>query len=470
MMVRNPRTGKYDYQIEVDTAAKLAEYARQMRQAQSKWALAGIQYRIQTLQSWKTELIKCQPQLIAALMEDTGRKSETLLEVDLVAASIDRWCNTAAVFFEPSADKQTAIPFVSLQQHLVAYPLVGVISPWNFPLLLSLIDTIPALLAGAAVMVKPSEITPRFIAVMQAAIAAIPALHNVLSYLTGDGNTGAAMIPLCDTICFTGSTTTGKKVYEAASKAMIPVFLEMGGKDAAIVLPGANLEMAANAILWGSTVNAGQSCMSIERIYVHQDCYPKFVALLVQKAKVLQCNSTHIDEGEIGPLIFERQAGIINTQLQDAIDKGAIIACGNSQCQQINGGWYCRPTVVTDVNHTMCLMQDETFGPIMPVMQVHSEEEAIGLANDTVYGLGAAIFAASNAAAIQVAHHLQAGAISINDCALTAVMHEGEKNAFKLSGIGGTRMGPSAIKRFMRQQLLLVKEQAVASPWWYKNV
>jgi succinate-semialdehyde dehydrogenase / glutarate-semialdehyde dehydrogenase len=469
MKIRNPRTGQYDYEINIPSPAEVQAQCAAMRTSQQAWKDAGIDGRIEVMQQWKKLVALHKTALVEALCADTGRKWETVLEVDLVAASIDRWCAIAADFFQPLLQKNSSIPFIKLQQDVVPYQLVGVISPWNFPLLLSLIDTIPALLAGCAVLVKPSEVTPRFIKVMQSIIAEVPGLDKILQYIEGDGTAGAAMVNNCDLICFTGSTATGQKVYDAASKKMIPVFLEMGGKDPAVVLEGADLDAATSSILWGSTANAGQSCLSVERVYVQDTIYDEFIRMLVAKAARIKLNADDINEGSIGPIIFEKQVQIINEQLKDAVAKGAVIECGDAECALINGGYYCRPTVVSNVNHTMKLMQEETFGPIIPVMKFATDEEAVALANDTMYGLSGAVFAGTIERAMEIAAKIEGGAISINDCALTAVMHEGEKNSFRLSGIGGTRMGPSAIKRFMRQKVYIVKDQAVKSPWWYNT-
>jgi acyl-CoA reductase-like NAD-dependent aldehyde dehydrogenase len=468
MKIRNPRTGQYDYEITIPSPEAVKENCDRLRSHQQPWWACGIDKRVDALQQWKQAVEQHKEELITALCTDTGRKWETLLEAELVSTSVDRWCGIAKDFFLPVQKKSSSIPFLSLQQELVPFPLVGVISPWNFPLLLSLIDTIPALLAGCAVIVKPSEVTPRFIRVMEKTIAAVPELSNVLKYAEGDGIVGAALVNNCDLVCFTGSTATGKKVYDAASKRMIPVFLELGGKDPAIVLQGADIHLAASSILWGSTANAGQSCLSIERVYVQDTLFDAFTTALVKQAALLQLNAHDINQGQIGPLIFEKQAQIINEHLQDALNKGATILYGDSQCSVINGGYYCRPTVLINVNHQMKLMQEETFGPIIPVMKFTTKEEAIRLANDTIYGLSGAVFAGSVDEAMEVARQVEGGAISINDCALTAVMHEGEKNSFKLSGIGGTRMGPSAIKRFMRQKVFIIKDEGKPSPWWYQ--
>ncbi len=465
--VRNPRTGKFDFSFEELSFEALHAQSQMMRAAQKIWQQKNIEERIAAMQQWKQAVIDHKVELLAALSIDTGRHWETVLEVDLVASSIDRWCGIAKDFFVAPQQKKSSIPFLSLQQDLVPFSLVGVISPWNFPLLLSLIDSIPALLAGCAVLVKPSEVTPRFIEVMNKTIDATPALKNILSYVSGTGGTGANLIQLSDLICFTGSTATGKKVYDAASKKMIPVFLELGGKDPAVVLDGANLDLATSSILWGSCVNAGQSCLSIERVYVQSTIYDAFVKLLVEKAKKIKTARVDMKAGQVGPIIFEKQAKIIDAQLADAMNQGASILCGNTQCELFDGGYYCAPTVVVNVTHEMLLMQEETFGPIIPVMQFETVDDAIALANGTQYGLSGAVFAATNEAALEVAKQIDGGAISINDCALTAVMHEGEKNSFKMSGIGGTRMGAAAIKRFMRQKVFIAKENDVSNPWWW---
>lgn len=467
LKVRNPRTGQYDYNINILSPHQVKEECDALRSYQQQWFYAGIDARINALQQWKAAVEKNKQQLINAICIDTGRKWETVLEVDLVASSINRWCAIAKEIFIEPTQKKSSVPFIQLQQSLIPFQLVGVISPWNFPLLLSLIDTIPALLAGCTVIVKPSEITPRFIKVLQQTIDDVPALKTCLQYVEGDGSVGAELVNNCDLICFTGSTDTGKKVYDAASKKMIPVFLELGGKDPAVVLEGAHLESATSAVLWGSTANAGQSCLSIERVYVQQTIYDAFIKLLVEKTKNVHIAYPSMDSGVIAPIIFEKQVYIINEHLRDAIEKGATILCGAAQCEEHGGGYYLPPTVLINVNHEMKIMREETFGPVIPVMQFNTKEEAIALANGTVYGLSGAVFAKTNEEAIAFASKLDCGAVSINDAALTAVMHEGEKNSFKLSGIGGTRMGPSAIKRFMRQKVFIIKDAEVKSPWWY---
>lgn len=469
MQIRNPRTGKHDYEIFPLNNQALKEKTDAMRKAQTAWNENGIDFRINALLAWKEVVKEHKDELIEALCADTGRKWESILEVDFVASSIDSWSKISKEFFAYSERKtSSSIPFLEIVQDLEPYQLIGVISPWNFPLLLSLIDTIPALLAGSAVIVKPSEITPRFIQIIEKTICQVPELQNVMCYVEGDGETGAELGKLTDLICFTGSTATGRKVYQAACDNFIPVFLELGSKDAVIVTESADIERATSAILWGSVANAGQSCWSIERIYVHRNIYHQFLSRLVGKANLLNLAYPTMDSGQIGPIISEKQVTIIDEQLRDALEKGAKIVAGSSQCDEQKGGYYCRPTVLTNISQNMKVMTEETFGPILPVILFTTNEEAIELANGTQYGLSGAVFAGTEEEAMEIARKLKCGAVSINDVALTAVMHEGEKNSFKMSGIGGTRMGASAIKRFMKQKAYLINSQQVNDPWWFK--
>ncbi|HEY9606562.1 MAG TPA: aldehyde dehydrogenase family protein [Allocoleopsis sp.] len=466
--VRNPRSGKVDYWITSPTPDELAVQCTGLREAQIDWQQGGLDQRIEALQQWKQAILTHKDKLLDALVTDTGRLSVSVLEIDSFISSLDRWCRLAPKLLAKEEEKATAIPFIKLQQDLVPYSLVGVISPWNFPLLLSTIDAIPALLAGCAVVVKPSELAPRFIQPLRKTIASVPKLRDVLVYIEGAGDTGAALIDCVDLICFTGSVATGKKVAEAAARRFIPAFLELGGKDPAIVLESADLDLATSAILWGSVVNTGQSCLSIERIYVTESIVEQFVEKLVEKSQRLQLAYPSVDSGEIGPIIAERQAEIIIEHLRDALEKGAVVRCGG-KVEELGGGFWCRPTVLTQVNHSMKVTTEETFGPIMPVMSFSTHEEAIALANDSIYGLSAAVFAGSQAQALEVARHIHAGAISINDAALTALMHEGEKQAFKFSGMGESRMGSAALKRFLRKKAFLIKSGTFPNPWWFNN-
>ncbi|WP_153722870.1 aldehyde dehydrogenase family protein [Sporosarcina cascadiensis] len=463
--VRNPRNGEMDYQITPPSPAELSEYCSGLRNAQLDWQKLGVQGRGEVLQHWKVSIENHKEEIIAALTADTGRASETVLEFNSILSMIDRWCKLAPEILQPEERKDSSIPFLKIEEEFKPYQLVGVISPWNFPLLLSLIDAIPALLAGSTVIIKPSEFTPRFVEPLLATIHATPVLKDSLRVVTGAGETGANIIGEVDLIAFTGSVKTGRLVAESCAKRFIPASLELGGKDPAIVLKNADLERATSAILWGSVANAGQSCLSIERTYVVEEAYDEFVEQLVQKAKKMQLAHPAVEDGQVGPIITKQQAEIIKAQLKDAASKGAKVHSGG-EIEELSGGLWCRPTVMTNVNHDMDVLVEETFGPLLPVMKVKNEQQAVEYANNTRFGLGGAVFGETEEDAVRVASQLEAGAISINDAALTAIMYEGEKNSFKFSGMGGSRMGSASIKRFIRKKAFLINTGA-KDPWWY---
>ena len=441
MRVRNPRTGVYDYEIPDCNAAQIVQCCKQLRNHQDAWVRSGITNRIAVLQEWKQAIIVNKELLVGALAADTGRTWETIAEVDWVIDSIDKWCATTSNFYEA-------------YDNWIPYQLVAVISPWNFPLALSMMDTIPALLSGTAVLVKPSEVTPRFIEVLNRTILSVPGLQKILLFTPGDAAIGAKIVELVDLVAFTGSINTGKKIALAASKKLTPVLMKIGAKDPAIVMQGANLEIAATAILKGSTTNAGQNCLSFERIYVHESIHDTLVDLLVEKTKALQLVTEDQHKGEIGPIIFEKQVLTINTHLEDAKTLGAIMLTGSNSCEQIHGGFYCRPTILVNVTHNMLLMKEETFGPIMPIMSFSSTEEVVELANKINYSLGAAVFAATDEEAEEIANRIHVGSISINEAALTAILHYGDQLSFYMSGIGGLRIGQENFSRFLKKRTI----------------
>ncbi len=464
--VRNPRTGEVDAHITPPSVEEIAAECRRLKKGQVGWAGGGLEARITALQSWKAQIDAHKDPLIAALTHDTGRSLESVVEVYGLTSMIDRWCARAPQLLKDTAPYPTSNPLLNVQQQVVPYELVGIISPWNFPLLLSLIDAVPALLAGCAVAVKPSEVTPRFAGPLMETVRATPELKDVLTYFVGAGETGAALIERVDALCFTGSVATGRKVAEAAARSFIPAFLELGGKDPAIVLESADVDYATSSVLWGATSNAGQSCQSIERVYVAEKIYDAFVEMISEKARALKLAC---EGGPIAPVISEKQIAILESHLEDAFTKGATALTGG-KLERHGGGTWCRPTVLVNVNHDMKVMREETFGAIIPIMKFSNVDEAVRLANDTTFGLSAAVIAGDEEEALSVGHRLEAGAVSINDAALTAATQEAEKQSFKFSGMGGSRMGGASIKRFLRQKALIIKSGREPSPWWFEEL
>jgi len=453
LAVRNPRTGEVDYHFTAPSAAEVLSKAQQLRNSQQIWRDTSLQHRIDVMRRWRVEWIARQEQITNALASDTGRYLISMGEVQSVVGMIDRWCTQTIGLALEQETRSIVHPTISYQSQQVPYSLVGVISPWNFPVSLCFIDAIPALLAGCAVYVKPSEITPRFIVPAMQSILAVPELAAVFQLQAGARATGEALISAVDVICFTGSVATGRLVAENAARQFIPAFLELGGNDPLIVAPSADLEHATDVALRATCLATGQACQSIERVYVHRSQFDAFVTTLVTKSLQVEPNWPNIHSGTIGPFIFGKQADLVVSQLADARSKGAQVLCGGEI--ENHGGKWLRPTVLVNVDHSMKIMSDETFGPVIPVMAYDTIEEAISWANQGMYGLSAAVIAKTLEEAEIIGRQIDAGGISLNDGSLTAMCHEAEKNSFKLSGMGGSRMGPAGYTRFFRKKVLI---------------
>lgn len=457
---RNPRTGELDYEFEATSADQIEQAANRLRAAGQDWQALGLDGRMAKLGELSDALGRHHAAIAERLSVDTGRRKIAGREVDGAIGAIHGWLAQAPQLLPEGWTDGRMNPAIRHAPQFVPYSLVGVISPWNFPLTLSMIDTIPALLAGCTVIIKPSEVTPRFVEPLMRAVEET-GLQDVLTFVQGDGATGAAVIDQVDAVCFTGSVATGRKVAAAAAGNMIPAFLELGGKDPLIVTASADIEKATDAALRGSVLSTGQACQSIERIYVAREIHDAFLDRLAAKAKQVELNWPNIGNGHIGPIIFAKQAETLQAHIDDATSKGARILSGGT-IKNHGGGKWLLPTILADVTHDMAVMRDETFGPILPVMAFDTIEEAITLANDTEFGLSAAVFAGSLEEAEHVGRQIEAGGVSLNDAALTALFHEAEKHSFKLSGMGGSRMGPAGFQRFLRRKALIANTGAPA--------
>lgn len=455
MKVRNPRTGETDYEIQCASREDIAAEAKRLRAAQPAWQGLGPAGRAEVLVSWAEAIEAAAPALIDRLSVDTGRVAIAGVEVMAVAGTLRRWAASAPGIIAAldHKDVPSATPGVLLNSRHVPYPLLGVIAPWNFPLLLALIDAIPALAAGCAALIKPSEVTPRFIPVLRETLALVPELAQVVALVEGDATTGQAIVDHVEYVCFTGSVATGRKVAEACARAFIPANLELGGKDPMIVLASADPVKAAAIALRASVAATGQACQSIERVYVDRAIAKPFLDALVAGAKAVRLNHPDIGIGEIGPFIFPPQADKVAAQLAEAVAMGATILAGG-EVETLGGGKYLRPTVLADVTPEMAIVRDETFGPVIPVIVFDDIEDAIAQANDSIYGLSAAVIG-EEAEAMAVGQRLEAGAISINDGSMTAGVWDAENSSFKQSGMGPSRMGDAGLTRFFRVQAFI---------------
>ena len=451
--------------IAPESVPEVAQQVASLRAAASAWEARGVGARRDVLERWAEVVRERRQDLRDALSRDTGRTVLSDMEIDAVLSSVSRQGAWAPDILAGETERASSNPGVTMTEASVPVGVVGVISPWNFPLQLALIDAVPALLMGCPVIVKPTELCPEFVTPLRETVAAVPELAEVLVFAEGGPEVGEAIVRSVDVVCFTGSVATGRRVAAAAAESFIPAFLELGGKDAAVVADGADPELVAAALLWGGTANTGQSCMSIERVYAQHGIAGELVAALVTKATQVGLEGVE-DGGQIGPFIDPRQAAVVQAQIDEAVAAGATLHCGGIT-EMHDGRPYMRPTVLTGVDHSMAVMTDETFGPVIPVMEVKDMDEAVSLANATRYGLSGAVFGPRDVAT-QVASRMEAGGISINDVLLTGLVPEGEKQAFKDSGLGPSRMGPASLTRFRRQRVLLTRTDPAMQPWWYR--
>jgi acyl-CoA reductase-like NAD-dependent aldehyde dehydrogenase len=325
--------------------------------------------------------------------------------------------------------------------------MVGVISPWNYPFDLSISPIVGALLAGNTVVLKPSEVTAATGLFIEKLFKRLPELEPYVRVIHGDGSVGAAFVQSKpDYIFVTGSTATGRIVSQSASANLTPVACELGGKDAMLVLEDADLPSAARWGVWGAFFNAGQTCMGIERVYVHEQVYDKFLSLVLEETQRVSMGYSPDLRSKfyMGPISDPRQLGVIKLHLDDACEKEARILTGGS----VDGN-FINPTVLVDVNHDMRLMHEETFGPLMPIVKVRNDEEAIRLANDSEFGLGASVWSRDIQHAWRIAQQLEAASIIVNDTLVQFAIPMLPFGGIKNSGYGRVH-GKEGVLQFTR--------------------
>ncbi|MEP2551020.1 MAG: aldehyde dehydrogenase family protein, partial [Marinomonas sp.] len=443
-----------DYEFSASNRKDIADEAARLRAAQPAWEALGPQGRAGVLMRLADAIEAAAPQIAAALTIDTGRGAISWVEVQGCVGNMRGWAAKGPALFDTldRGPKASATPNIEITTEYSAQPLFGAICPWNFPVILSHIDAVPALMAGSAALVKPSEVTPRWTEPMREVLSQFPELP--LGFIMGGAEAGEALVEAVDYVCFTGSTATGRKVAEAAARQLIPANLEMGGKDPMIVTGSADPEWAASVALRSSIVATGQACQSIERIYVARGIAEPFLAALAQKAEQVALTYPDADAGHIGPFIFPPQAGKVQAHIDDAIAKGARALTGG-KVEDLGGGKYLRPTILCDVTPDMAVMREETFGPVLPVTIYDDLDAAIAQANDTDYGLSAAVLAGSVEEASAIGSQLDAGAISLQDGSLTSMVGDAANQSRKASGLGPSRMGASGMLRFLREKAII---------------
>jgi len=390
------------------------------------------------------------------ICRETGKTDDDAqLEIAVALQSFKFWSKRSATYLREERFRTWA-PMVLGRKVTVRYEpygLVGVIGPWNYPLVNAFCDCVPALMAGNAVLLKPSEVTP-LTALLTAEMLAESGLPSgVFTVVNGARETGEAVVDAVDYVMFTGSTATGRAVMERAAKTVTPVSLELGGKDAMIVCADANLERAANAAAFSALCNSGQVCISVERIYVEDAIYDRFVERVAQIVSGLrQGEAAGPGTVEVGAITHPPQIDIVERHVQDAVAKGARALTGGHR--RPGPGRFFEPTVLADVDHTMSCMTEETFGPTIPIMRVADVDEAVRLANDSSYGLQGSVFTRSRSKGEAIARRLQCGAVCVNDALVNYMVFDAPMGGWKTSGIG-SRHGATGIRKYAHTQTIV---------------
>ena len=432
--VRSPATGELIGTVpDLDAAAVNALVVR-ARAAQAEWYRVPLRERAHLLMRYRDRLVARAEAVAELSARETGKLVPEALLVDVLGtAGVARWSARRA----RAVLGRRSVPsgfLVTKRSYVVREPygVIGVISAWNWPVLNAMRAVLPAIVAGNAVVVKPSEIAP-LSALLQRELAdeaGWPA--DVFLIATGAGDTGRALVTAAvDKISFTGGVETGRRIAQAAAERLLPVSLELGGSDAAIVLQGADLERAASTIVTGSFYNAGQNCTSLERIYVEAAVYDEFIARVVRATEPLRVGSGHAVD--IGCITTEAQLQKIEAQVGDAIAHGARVLVGG---RRLDGpGRHYAPTVLVDVTQDMDVIRHETFGPVLPVVKVRDAAEAVRLANDSHFGLGSSIWGPPRLAESLVPE-IHAGMTLVNDALLNALVP-----ALPFGGVGESGTG-----------------------------
>lgn len=434
--LKNPADLQPAGAIDVMTAADVNEAVARARLAQKDWGSLAVRERARYLRRAARILAAKRSEYVDVIRRETGKTELECLFMELFAVcdSLTWYAKHAPrVLRERRRRMHLLSPMKKLR--LLRRPLgvVGIITPWNGPFVLAANPVVQALVAGNAVLLKPSEVAPYSGKLVGDLFAEAGLPEDLLIVLTGDGETGSALVNAdVDRICFTGSVATGRKVGETCGRRLIPCTLELGGKDPMIVCADANLERAARGAVFGSCLNAGQICMAVERVYVAEPVYEAFVERVVELVGELRQGG---DDSDIGPIIWPRQLETIERHIADAVDGGATVRVGGKRAPGL-AGLYFEPTVITEVNHDMAIMREETFGPIVAVMRVRDEKEAVRLANDSSYGLSSSVWTRDLDNGVEISRRIEAGSACVNDSEVVYGVTEAPFGGLKQSGVG----------------------------------
>ncbi|VEG51520.1 aldehyde dehydrogenase [Mycolicibacterium aurum] len=465
--IKSPATDSVVGEVRWTDPADVPRMVAGLRSAQQEWAARGPKSRAKVLARYAVWLGEHREEIESLLIKETGKSAvDAAQEVPLIIMVISYYIKTMEKALAPES-RPASLPFLAIKKITVHYrprPVVGVIAPWNYPVANLLMDTVGALAAGCSVLLKPSERTPLTAELLLRGWIDSGA-PDVMAIVQGGRAAVEAVVDNSDYIQFTGSSATGAKVMERAARRLTPVSLELGGKDPMLVLDDADIELAAHAAVWGAMFNAGQTCVSVERVYVLAAVYDQFVAAVVRDVEKLSMGAG--DGHDFGAMIDESQLAVTERHVADALAKGATAATGGRRAP--GPGSFYLPTVLVDVDHSMACMTEETFGPTLPIMKVASVDEAIRLANDSPYGLSAAVFSADVARAEAVAVQLDCGAVNINDVISNLMCTTAPMGGWKTSGMGARFGGAEGLRKFCRQEAVVAPRTAVGAGGNYYN-
>jgi acyl-CoA reductase-like NAD-dependent aldehyde dehydrogenase len=467
----NPATGETLRELPCTSDAEVHAAVARSRAAQPGWNALGVRKRITILRKFQGLLYERKSDVARLITREAGKPYvEALLTEVMVVLDAARFCFENAYAFL----REENLPHRNLAMKAKAgrilrepYGVIGIVSPWNYPFSIPATETMAALVTGNTVVLKPSEFTS-LVALELASLlhqAGVP--DDVLQVVVGDGATGAALTgSAIDKLVFTGSVPTGKRIAQAAAARLLPVVLELGGKDPMLVRDDADIDVASSGAVWGAFVNAGQACLSVERCYVHRKIYEPFLDACVRKTRQLRVGNGMDENTDVGPMIHERQLQNVQAQVDDALAQGARLLTGGARLTELGPNFY-QPTVLADVQHNMRVMREETFGPLLPIMAFDSDDEAMQLANDSEYGLAASVWTRDRARGEALARRLQVGTVMVNDAIACFGISEAPHGGVKASGIGRTH------GRFGLEEMVRVKYvdsdrlPGMKRPWWY---